>query len=643
MRRWYNVSRAYRSELTRAKSSFDVVLPELSATKSDGRVLTYRAPLRLNCDLPSSELESQAPALSAGLERIARSRWGQWLTSQSGFRDLVLEFDYDRPAGTKFDPTVVKGLQRSFEENVLKTHPTLRAHWTGEALFHQAMFDGNQQVSGLNGVVIVFLVVALTILTGAVQAGILYAISLIWMGGIVFGAMAHFGIPFDPLVSSIFLMVTVASLEDFTFICWNVLKEGGTWRSAPRRVMLPGVLTSLTTFVGFISLGMSDQGMIDRFGYWCGVGAALECLFTYIVMPAISQQFRWFRTIANPKRAIGPDFLDRIGRVEFPSWVNKALFALMPIALGSLVLLKLSDAPLDFFPKTHPLRQTVSYLEKTRGWSAPIFMIFDNSEAESTNRKVLEKVKKVANVVAVESPYTWTDELTEGLEPLTAAMVTRELRQSELFKQWISPTFKLRATLYLKETDYDAIKKVVGDVEKICKGQGCVTAGSFVAYTEFMDRVPATLIESFLMSFFLVSCIIVWICLATKRASIFSTLVCGLWGPLMVFMVIAFAKIPINLVTCTFAAIVVGIGGDNAIQFLLADGLKQKDKVREGLDRRSGASFLCALVMGTTALLFCFSYFVPHRTFGILLGLAMIFLLIGEVFIFRSLQEKSTR
>lgn len=78
-----------------------------------------------------------------------------------------------------------------------------------------------------------------------------------------------------------------------------------------------------------------------------------------------------------------------------------------------------------------------------------------------------------------------------------------------------------------------------------------------------------------------------------------------------------------------FASVLVGLTGDNAVQFACTGA-----GAREGIARRGGASVLVAVVMALAALVFLGSMFVPPRRLGLLLAGGLLAALVGDVWIF---------
>jgi predicted RND superfamily exporter protein len=104
------------------------------------------------------------------------------------------------------------------------------------------------------------------------------------------------------------------------------------------------------------------------------------------------------------------------------------------------------------------------------------------------------------------------------------------------------------------------------------------------------------------------------------------------WGPAVTLLAMWALRLPVNLLSVAFASVLVGLTGDNAVQFACAGA-----GARQGIERRGGASVLVALVMALGALVFLGSTFVPPRRLGLLLAGGLLAALVGDVWIFGAL------
>ena len=111
----------------------------------------------------------------------------------------------------------------------------------------------------------------------------------------------------------------------------------------------------------------------------------------------------------------------------------------------------------------------------------------------------------------------------------------------------------------------------------------------------------------------------------------------SLWGPFAVLIVLYLFRTPIFFISSICFAYLIGLTGDNAIQFLLA-GEKQVD---ENMEHFGVSSLAIALIMSCMSLAFLTAYFYPPRILGKTLILGFLFSFIGDFWIFRALLRKN--
>jgi hypothetical protein len=100
------------------------------------------------------------------------------------------------------------------------------------------------------------------------------------------------------------------------------------------------------------------------------------------------------------------------------------------------------------------------------------------------------------------------------------------------------------------------------------------------------------------------------------------------------FTLIGIFRIKVNFLTCIFASTLVGLTGDNAIQFLLSSG---NESLLSGMSQRGKASIVCGSIMAVSSLVFLGSYFVPPRIFGALLSAGFLMSMVGDFWLLKAL------
>ena len=218
--------------------------------------------------------------------------------------------------------------------------------------------------------------------------------------------------------------------------------------------------------------------------------------------------------------------------------------------------------------------------------------------------------------------------------PLIKDLIKAELESASFMKNWVSPQRNHRYTVFLKHGDTESISKLQKRVVELCPNEECFVAGVPIVYSEFAREVPSTLLESFLLSLVLVSIVLIWLSYCRDEIkNVHWILLSSFWGPVVMFIIISIFGIKVNFLTCVFASVLVGLTGDNAIQFLLAG---RRGKLISGVQAGGGAALVAGSLMAISSLVFLGSYFVPPRIFGLLLMCGFVVSTVGDYWLLKA-------
>jgi len=93
----------------------------------------------------------------------------------------------------------------------------------------------------------------------------------------------------------------------------------------------------------------------------------------------------------------------------------------------------------------------------------------------------------------------------------------------------------------------------------------------------------------------------------------------------------------VNFVTCVVVSILVGMTGDNTIQYILGSMDSDEDPLMNGIKERSGGSVITTFIMMMCSTIFFFYYFEPPRVFGGLLIFGFLASLAGDLWLLQGL------
>ncbi len=623
----------YRKWLSRLSVEQDYIKSSFSPFHLRGTVyekkanslssLLFKKTYEFNCELPDSNKYTLTP--------LKPTPWNDLLFNSANndfLVDIKLASDEDKNFDSKTVPIIVSQVRDSY----FSQFNDIQSYWTGTAVYQFWMKIGLRHNGLLNIGIIFIIIIAFRLFLGTYISSFYFFTTLIYSITTLYGLMSLFDVPIDILNNTIILLLTISSLGDFIFLSNFQIRNIGKTRESFKAMALPSLFTSLTTFIGFISLYSSDLEIIQRLGLWCSISAIIEWFALFTLLPLIvnlNKGKSWVKTNSSILKKLST--IEKFNISKTVSYLLLIFFISAPFAFFKI---NLKDNPMFLFPKEQEFSKAMQYLEETRGFQGDVSLVFNEPEHRIFNEKVLSTISSVPTVKKIESPYELTDYFTDDLPVLTQRTVLSSIQQSTNYKRLISD-HQSRAIIYLRKTslpDIESLKDYVS--QKLCPNDECYLTGRLVSYADFANSVPKTLLTSLAYSLSFVAIIIIILCLYQKQRNILIVLLSSFWGVAFIITFIAISGVSINFVTCAALSILVGLTGDNAIQYLLS--VRDLDS---GLKRKSIASIITSFIMIVCCSLFLFYYFKPPRDFGIILMLGLASSLIGDLWVLKALKR----
>ncbi|MCM2279806.1 MAG: hypothetical protein NDJ89_17160 [Oligoflexia bacterium] len=616
IRSWLRRQSAVEPELTNVISPFHL----RQASLENGRLWFPRV-LSESCE-------------PAELARLAGSPWdGLLLDPGAGFVGAELVFRDARSERGLFDPgpveRLIARLQADFGDS------GIRALHFGSAPYLYHALQGLNFTRVLNLIAIGVLLGVFRILFGTFRSGLLFVGTLLFSGVLLYGLMGWSGAPIDILSNGLFLLMAISTLEDFVFLSYLQMTEGGPWRRQFRVILVASFFTSLTTLIGFGSLYASDLAVIRRFGTLAAAAAAIEWATLFLVLPAVLRLAPRLRTWTRPERARLRSLTAKVAALRPGRWLRWGAAALFVGGIAFSPWLNFQDDPARAFPPWHPLSRDHQEVSRRLGWSTSMSVVFEPGVPEEKMRAVLAKIGARPEIKRIESPFEIESWMAVGLPRLTSELVRREFRSTSFSRRYFSADGQVRANLLLSFSDVRGVRRLLSELAPLCENETvCHFAGEVPSYAEFGDRVPLTLISSLALCLSLVLGVLAFLCLATGTRPLLPVLYTSIWGPLASLALLAASQFRVNFLTGIYVSALVGLAGDNAIQFIFAGYRKD---LGHGLRRFGGASVQITLAMAVTALVFLFSKFLQAKALGGLLALGLLICLAGDLWLLSAL------
>lgn len=535
-----------------------------------------------------------------------------------------------------FNYDYVKKMKASFE-SVLSN----KILWFGSEIQQLFTIEGMAHSQWINLALVVVIWIALRFYFGTYLAGGIFIATLLFTNTIIYGGMSLLHQPVDTLSVCLFLMIAVSSLADFIFVAKHQHDYHCSFVESHLALITPSFFTSLTTILGFGSLMISNLTSISRFGFWALMGSFIEWIAVFLIIPSFMQVFPKLQLWVNPKKSIKLNFLENLFKKSPPKIISKISLVVFLLAILSMKHFNLSQTPTDMFPKNHPFQEMIEYVQKNRGWVGEVRVMFTPELSIEKRNSILSNLAMNPIVKKIESKQMALEFISQKItDPKIIDLIQTEFNISSMKDRYLSDSKYERAFLYLTTSNTQKINELRSTINSFCPKRECFLVGQYVGFADYSFQLIKTLFDSLFLSLALVMAIIYFLVRALKIKNFFYLIISSFWGPAVMLCLIYAFDLSINFVTCIVASTLVGLTGDNAIQFIFATKNLNLD---EGINERATPAFYCSLTMAICSLLFLFSYFEPPRTLGILLSLGFLFSFVGDVWILKGLKNSTEK
>lgn len=646
--------------------------PELfSVTENyDGKQVTPSLDFAATKDLATVLAVHEAPVFQ-GLPRFARAIVGRVL------RDSLIDFSRNvligekSPDGEESNSTSIM-LRLPPDQSAEERTVTLRrirelaeehdppAHVVGEPVQLNDMFRYVDEDSATLGwwtsaLLIAVILAIFRSLRWVILPLLVVHVTIIWTRA----TLAISGLRLSMVSSMLNSLVTIIGIAMVTHatVTFRELRKDHDRVAAFRETFIrlaPAVFwTCVTTAIGFLVLLTSEIVPVRSFAIMMGIGTLMPLIAAAMLLPG---GILIGRLDADPRRAPAEDSLVR-GLVAITRGVERYPWPVLGIAVAIFVVAGLGVLRLtvetDFsknFRASSPVRKSLDFFESKLGGTGNWEVSFD--APETLDEDFLQRVRLLAaDLRRIEMPdgtklskvYSLTDGLdfvpTKMGETIKAKRDALKQLQPDYESQLYNPASRrMRLFLRAREQKPAEIKLgLIDEVERVAQQtfpEAQVT-GLYVLIARMISSLLGDQLESFLLSLVGIG-IAMWIAFRGFWLAA-ASLVPNVIPILLVVGGLGWLGLPINLGTAMIACVSMGLTIDSSIHYVL-----NYRRARElGLDhphaiRDTHAGVGRALVFANVALMagftvLCLSNFIPLIYFGILVSLAMLGGLLGNL------------
>jgi predicted RND superfamily exporter protein len=420
-------------------------------------------------------------------------------------------------------------------------------------------------------------------------------------------------------------------------------------------VTIPVILAALTTVTGFVSFILGSYlTMIRDFGIYTALGTFFALALSLFFVPALISSFPGKNRIkivvkdVNSQTFFSRNFQSPLHNLLFNH--TKSVFIvwiiLTVVNVGGIFLIQRNVDVRNYFRKGNPTRIAEDIMTNKFGGTKPVFVLFkgdvQSPEFLNTMLRTEEYMKKNPGVSGTQSvagliadingafgegnnipeekemiEQLWF--LLDGNESLSK-LVSEDLDEAIIISRFISPENKEKIAFKEYMTDY---------INKNSTSECTIEVTG-------MPFIEATMEQSLLNSqigslsiAILIVIIIVSLILRSFSAGFFAA-VPIISTIIILFGVMGFSGIPLNIATVLVASIAMGIGIDYSIHVIthFNSHINEGASISAALDETiavSGKAILINVISVSAGfLVLLFSEMVPLQYFGLLISLSMV-------------------
>ncbi len=523
-------------------------------------------------------------------------------------------------------------------------------------------------------VLLLTLIIFMRSASGAILPMLTAGTSIVWTAAF----MALADIPLNVLTVTVpSLIIVIGSTEDIHILSEYLegVQETGGSRTEAIKIMSGKVstailLTSLTTFIGFLSITLNQITLLKQFGIVAAFGLLVNPVVTCLLAPVYLHFFGSTKVKMSGEHKAS--FIDRFFGMLADNIIkiiysNKALvlifFLGMAAVIGFFTLqVKVDNDLLGYFKKSSAIRSRSQILHKNLA-GAQTFFIRINSGFPATFKQP-ENLAYVAEIQKYIAERGWFDKTKSLADDIS--IIHREMNNGDekYFKVPDSTDLIAQYLLFLHRDEISRYVTADFSEANILVRHNISSSHELAeALQDLEEHIKKTLNPHFLWEFtgenilvnaaadsmaegqakslslvLAVIFIIMSILFVNVKAGALS-LIPNLFPIVLNFGIMGIFGIPLNTGTAMVAAIAIGIAVDDTIHLMSRYNtemrvLQSQDKavnVCIHAEIRPVISTSIALAMGFAVL--GFSNFVPVINFGLLSSMVMMFAIIGDLFI----------
>lgn len=440
-----------------------------------------------------------------------------------------------------------------------------RAHLAGNGVLYEGLNQQTARDTGLFlGLAVFAMIVLLALGLRSPLAILLALVGPLVASAAAVGLMELAGRPFTVVSSALPTLVLVIALADSIHVLLHyeqVRRGAPPADDAERReqaaaaiawVAVPCFFTALTTAAGFLALVTSKTALVRDFGLFAAAGMMLAWAVTLAFLAAALS--RW--DVRPPARGAGGGWLQRVllryaEAVPRVRWRVLGITALITVVLAlGAQRIEVETLTIGLLPPDHDVRRDSDWLEDRLGPYTPLEMLVTNRGGDSTAfaARLAEWSRRAEALPDVDRTFSVAD------------------------RSYVADGGRtVRVTAYVPMTTANGFARIAGALERegeaVFGESAAVRASGYLPlYVRISDYVVESTLAGLGSSFLLVFALIA--VLLRNVRGVLASVPTNVLPVLLVFGVMGWLGIPLDIATATVGTIVLGIVVDDTIHYL---------------------------------------------------------------------------
>jgi len=549
-----------------------------------------------------------------------------------------------------------------------------------------AILGGRALDESIARVIPALVVVIGLVLVAALRSWRSSALVLISMGVALawtFGALGHLDWPQDGILEVLAPLVLVVGVCDAIHFV-NRARHLGQRLPSPRQALLEAsadvgpacAATTATTAVAFLSFAASDLATFVRFGVIASVGVVACLLVTFTLLPILAEALWKRELIARGQSARWEQLLGRTA-----GFAQRQAVPILSIAIGLLALGLTGATRLvvdtdweEMMGRHHPAIQWIAFQSERVGRSETLEIGIELPDAASlpdpaTLAAVTSLAQRVAEVEGFDDPTSLVDALERlnralhSDDPAFSRLAPTRAGNAELIEilafedpgllpTWLSVDRRaLRISLGAGMRSQHLERRAVSEAERIAddaklEGWNVTLTGEPVTTSDFVRDVSSTQLRSFPAAL-----ILVWLVASIHLRSLHlgaAAVIPTVLPAVLVIGMMGWLTMPLDIGRAMVAAVVIGVGVDDAIHLLTAyqrecaDGASASDAMLSALEQTGPALATTSLALALGFLSLRLAAWATIASFGLLVAVSIAGALASTILVLPALLTRTT-